>query len=91
MAAYGRLDVFFPDGLFKTYLLTDPNTTIGRSNTSTIPIDDETLALSRQYHAEEQRRVHRRHGVGERHVHRRQSSRKQHRDRTQRRRRDHDR
>ncbi|MBK9746881.1 MAG: FHA domain-containing protein [Chloroflexi bacterium] len=47
MAAYGRLDVFFPDGLFKTYLLTDPNTTIGRSNTSTIPIDDETLS---RYH-----------------------------------------
>lgn len=48
MAAYGRLDVFFPDGLFKTYLLSDPNTTLGRANTSTIPIDDETLS---RYHA----------------------------------------
>lgn len=45
---YGRLDVFFPDGLFKTYTLSDPNTTIGRSNTSTIPFDNETLS---RYHA----------------------------------------
>ena len=29
--AYGRLDVFWPDGLFKTYLLTDSTISIGRS------------------------------------------------------------
>ncbi len=72
MAAYGRLDVFFPDGLFKTYLLTDPNTTIGRSNTSTIPIDDETLS---RYHVnitlKTGSRPDRGHGVGKWHVHRR--------------------
>jgi len=48
MMAYGRLDVFFPDGLFKTYLLTDPNTTIGRFNANTIPLEDDTLS---RYHA----------------------------------------
>lgn len=46
-AAYGRLDIFFPDGLFKTVLLTDPNSTIGRAPTSTIPLEDDTLS---RYH-----------------------------------------
>ena len=45
--AYGRLDVFWPDGLFKTYLLSEANTTIGRSSSSTIPLDTETLS---RYH-----------------------------------------
>jgi pSer/pThr/pTyr-binding forkhead associated (FHA) protein len=45
--AYGRLDVFFPDGLLQTFLLTNPSTSIGRSSGNTIPL--ETTTISR-YH-----------------------------------------
>lgn len=45
--AYGRLDVFFPDGLFQTFLLTNPSISIGRSSGNTIPL--ETTTISR-YH-----------------------------------------
>ena len=46
--AYGRLDVFWPDGLFKTYLLNDSTVSIGRSTGNLIPLDTETLS---RYHA----------------------------------------
>ncbi len=48
MAAYGRLDVFWPDGLFRTYLLADPTVSIGRSSGNLIPLDTDTLS---RYHA----------------------------------------
>ena len=46
--AYGRLDVFWPDGLFKTYLLTDSTISIGRSSGNTIPLETDSLS---RYHA----------------------------------------
>ncbi len=46
--AYGRLDVFWPDGLFKTYLLADSTVSIGRSTGNTIPLETESLS---RYHA----------------------------------------
>lgn len=46
--AYGRLDIFFPDGAFKTYALNDSTTSIGRAPGNSISI--ETTTLSR-YHA----------------------------------------
>ncbi|MBI1258964.1 MAG: FHA domain-containing protein [Chloroflexi bacterium] len=46
--AYGRLDVFWPDGLFKTYLLSDATISIGRSPGNSIPLETETLS---RYHA----------------------------------------
>lgn len=48
MAAYGRLDVFWPDGLFKTYSLADSTVSIGRSSGNTIALDTDTLS---RYHA----------------------------------------
>lgn len=45
--AYGRLDVFWPDGLFKTYLLNDANISIGRSSGNTIALDTDTIS---RYH-----------------------------------------
>lgn len=44
---FGRLDVFFPDGLLRTFLLTDPNTSIGRSTGNTIALDTDTIS---RYH-----------------------------------------
>ncbi len=46
--AYGRLDVFWPDGLFKTYSLADPTISIGRSSGNTIPLETDSLS---RYHA----------------------------------------
>ncbi len=48
MAAYGRLDVFWPDGQFKTYLLTDSSISIGRSSGNAIPLETDTLS---RYHS----------------------------------------
>ncbi len=45
--AYGRLDVFWPDGQFKTFLLVDNNISVGRSTGNTIAL--ETTTISR-YH-----------------------------------------
>jgi hypothetical protein len=45
--AYGRLDVFWPDGAFKTFPLTNPNTSIGRSSGNTILLDTTTIS---RYH-----------------------------------------
>ncbi|MDL1902083.1 FHA domain-containing protein [Anaerolineae bacterium CFX9] len=45
--AFGRLDVFFPDGMYETFLLTEPNTSIGRSPGNTIALDTETIS---RYH-----------------------------------------
>ncbi len=46
--AYGRLDVFWPDGLFKTYVLTNSTVSIGRSTGNTIPLESDTLS---RYHS----------------------------------------
>ena len=46
--AYGRLDVFWPDGQFKTFLLSDPSISIGRSSGNTIPLETDTLS---RYHS----------------------------------------
>lgn len=45
--AYGRLDVFWPDGQFKTFLLSDASISIGRSAGNTIPLETDTLS---RYH-----------------------------------------
>ena len=45
--AYGRLDVFWPDGLFKTFALVDNTVSVGRSTGNTIAL--ETTTISR-YH-----------------------------------------
>ena len=45
--AYGRLDVFWPDGLLKTFLLSDPNVSIGRSSGNSIPLETDTIS---RYH-----------------------------------------
>lgn len=46
--AYARLDVFWPDGAFKTYSLSDETVSIGRSSANTIPLATDTLS---RYHA----------------------------------------
>ncbi len=45
--AYGRLDVFWPDGEFHTFPLTEPNITVGRSSGSTIALESENIS---RYH-----------------------------------------
>jgi hypothetical protein len=45
--AYGRLDVFWPDGLLRTYLLTEPSISVGRSAGNTIALDTDTIS---RYH-----------------------------------------
>lgn len=45
--AYGRLDVFWPDGKFETFLLTDANISVGRSSGNTITLDTDTIS---RYH-----------------------------------------
>ncbi|MBK8026882.1 MAG: FHA domain-containing protein [Chloroflexi bacterium] len=45
---YGRLDVFMPDGQFKTFTLSEESISIGRSSGSTIALDTEALS---RYHA----------------------------------------
>ncbi len=45
--AYGRLEVFYPDGAFKTFLLSDPNVSIGRSAGNMIALDVEGIS---RYH-----------------------------------------
>ncbi len=47
MAAYGRLDVYWPDGPIESYPLDKPTVAIGRSSGNDIPLD--TTAVSR-YH-----------------------------------------
>ena len=45
--AYGRLDVFWPDGKFESYLLVNPSVSVGRSAGCTIALDTDTLS---RYH-----------------------------------------
>lgn len=45
--AYGRLDVFWPDGLLKTFLLSEPSISIGRSSGNAIALDTDTIS---RYH-----------------------------------------
>jgi len=45
--AYGRLDVFYPDGNFRSFGLKDNSISVGRSPGNTIQLDSETLS---RYH-----------------------------------------
>lgn len=45
--AYGRLDVFWPDGKFDSYLLVNPSVSVGRSAGCTIVLDTDTIS---RYH-----------------------------------------
>ncbi|MDX2161748.1 MAG: FHA domain-containing protein [bacterium] len=45
--AYGRLEVYYPDGAFRTFLLTEPNVSIGRSAGNMIAFDVEGIS---RYH-----------------------------------------
>ncbi|NDJ61292.1 MAG: FHA domain-containing protein [Chloroflexi bacterium] len=45
--AYGRLDVFWPEGRFETYLLEQPTVSIGRSSGNTLELDTTTIS---RYH-----------------------------------------
>lgn len=47
MAGYGRLEVFFPDGMNRTYLLTVDNVSVGRQPGNVIPLDTDTIS---RYH-----------------------------------------
>src|SRR5262245_10661467 len=44
---YGRLYVFWPDGMLKTYPLSEPNVSVGRSSGNTIMLDTGTIS---RYH-----------------------------------------
>ncbi len=45
--AYGRLDVFYPDGNFRSFPLKDEQVSVGRSPGNTITLDTETIS---RYH-----------------------------------------
>jgi hypothetical protein len=45
--AYGRLDVFWPDGKFETFALADDNVSVGRYSGNTITLDTDTIS---RYH-----------------------------------------
>ncbi len=45
--AYGRLEVFYPDGTFKTFLLNEPNISMGRSTGNMIALDVDGIS---RYH-----------------------------------------
>ncbi|MBL8164785.1 MAG: FHA domain-containing protein [Anaerolineae bacterium] len=45
--AYGRLDVFWPDGMFKSFALVENNVSVGRSSGNTIAIESSTIS---RYH-----------------------------------------
>lgn len=45
--AYGRLDVFWPDGKFESFLLNTTSVSVGRSSGCTVVLDTETIS---RYH-----------------------------------------
>ena len=45
--AYGRLDVFWPDGQFQTFPLAEPTVSVGRSSGNTISLDSDNIS---RYH-----------------------------------------
>ncbi len=45
--AYGRLDVYWPDGKFETFSLEDNSISVGRSSGNTIALDTDTIS---RYH-----------------------------------------
>ncbi len=45
--AYGRLDIYWPDGQIETHLLTQATISVGRSSTSSISLDTDTVS---RYH-----------------------------------------
>lgn len=44
--AYGRLDIFFPDGTFRTFALSQPVVTIGRGLTNTLAFESDKISAS---------------------------------------------
>jgi hypothetical protein len=42
--AYGRLDVYWPDGKIESHLLEAPEVTVGRANDNTIVLETETIS-----------------------------------------------
>lgn len=42
--AYGRLDIYWPDGTIQSYLLEAPNITLGRAADNTIVLDTDTVS-----------------------------------------------
>lgn len=44
---YGRLDIFWPDGSIKSFTLSEPSTSVGRSSGNTLPLDNSTIS---RYH-----------------------------------------
>lgn len=44
--AYGRLDIFFPDGTFRTFALSQPVVTIGRALTNTLAFENDKISAS---------------------------------------------
>lgn len=47
MAGYGRLEVFFPDGMHKTFILSEDNVSVGRQPGNVIPLETDTIS---RYH-----------------------------------------
>jgi hypothetical protein len=47
MASYGRLDVYWPDGNFQSFMLERSTVTVGRADGNTIVLDTDTLS---RYH-----------------------------------------
>ena len=47
MAGYGRLEVFFPDGIHKTFILSEDNVSVGRQPGNVIPLETDTIS---RYH-----------------------------------------
>ncbi len=45
--AYGRLDIFWPDGTFKTFAMEAPNISVGRSTGNVIALETDTIS---RYH-----------------------------------------
>ncbi len=44
---YGRLDIFWPDGSIRSFMLDGPHTSVGRSSGSTLALDNTTIS---RYH-----------------------------------------
>ncbi len=44
---YGRLDIFWPDGSIRSFMLSELHTSVGRSSGSTLPLDNTTIS---RYH-----------------------------------------
>lgn len=45
--AYGRLEIYWPDGRIESYMLSSPTVSVGRAEGNTIPLDSDTIS---RYH-----------------------------------------